>query len=288
MRPVDKPADETHQHVEQKRRPELPADGMLAVAEEVTDLEGLFDLLEKDFDAPARLIELANRACRPVRVVSDEDHDNILAVDGHDHFHPAHQDGILLFAFRGPEQDEVVTQDVSLGAAQEFFTDGVSHVVLGARYPEDASQGEVVKVGEVDVGLVKQGNLAFPEVGAKLGGAGVVVMGCLLDDGVAGQEALEVEAQVQLGRCLAAAVFRPGHAVGHQGDGGRVHGVNGPFESSWHPFVANAEAARHQSLKVAERLPEEFLHHVAVACFVSVGERVAGGGNSSPQAAEPA
>lgn len=55
MRPARRLPLPAHQHVEQQCRPELPADCLLAVAEEVADLEGLLELLKKNFDAPPRL-----------------------------------------------------------------------------------------------------------------------------------------------------------------------------------------------------------------------------------------
>ena len=65
------------------------------------------------------------------------------------------------------------------------------------------------EVLEVDVGLVEKGDLSVTEVGAEGGCAGVVVVGGFLDDGAGGQKCLEVEAQVELGSGLAAAVLRP-------------------------------------------------------------------------------
>ena len=261
---------------------------MLAVAEEVADLQRLLDLLEEDLNAPSRLIEFADGAGGPVRVVGDEDHYHLLAIDGDNHFNPAQKHGVLFFALRGFQQDEVVSKDVAARLAQHFFAHGVGHVVLDARHPEDATQGKVVEMGEVDVGLVKQGNLAFLKVSAEFRGTGVVVMAGFLDNGISRQEALEVEPQVQLGGGLAAAVFGPAHAVGHQCDGGGVHGVNSSLEPSGHPLVAYAESSRHQPVEVAERSPEEVLHHVTVAVFVGVGECVACRGNSTPETAEPA
>jgi hypothetical protein len=83
------------------------------VAEEVADLEGLLQLLEEDFDAPACLIELADARCRPFGVVGDEGHDDFLAVHLDEHFHAPEGFGILAAAFRAFEQDEVVAQDFS-------------------------------------------------------------------------------------------------------------------------------------------------------------------------------
>lgn len=54
VRPANGPLLETQQDVEQQGCPELPADGVLGVAQKVADFEGLLELLEEDFDRPAR------------------------------------------------------------------------------------------------------------------------------------------------------------------------------------------------------------------------------------------
>lgn len=69
MCPVHRLRLEAHQNVEKQGCPKLPADGVFTVAEEVTDLQGLFDLLEEYFDAPPGLIEFTDRAGSPLRVV---------------------------------------------------------------------------------------------------------------------------------------------------------------------------------------------------------------------------
>ena len=45
---------EAQQHIDQQRRPDLPADGVGAVPKEAAEFEGLLYLLEKHFDVPAR------------------------------------------------------------------------------------------------------------------------------------------------------------------------------------------------------------------------------------------
>jgi len=115
------------------------------------------------------------------------------------------------------------------------------------------------KVEEVDVGFVKQGDFPVLEIGAEGRGAGVVVVGSLLNDGAGGQETLEVEIQVQLGRSFPATVFCPIHTICQQRDGGGVDGMYGLFEPAWQTFVADAEAAGQGVFEVVEGFPEEFL-----------------------------
>jgi hypothetical protein len=49
--------------------PNLPSDGVLAVSDKSCELEGLLDLLEEDLDGPAGLIEIGDRAWRPIQIV---------------------------------------------------------------------------------------------------------------------------------------------------------------------------------------------------------------------------
>lgn len=65
---------------------------------------------------------------------------------------------------------------------------------------------------EVHVGLVEDHDLALRDDGADLAGALVVVMARGVHDGEGGQEAVEIEPQVHLGRRLAPPVLRPVHA----------------------------------------------------------------------------
>jgi hypothetical protein len=62
----------SQEDIEQQGRPQLPANGVLAVAQEVTDFESLLNLLEEDFDPPAGLIELTHAAGGPFQMIGDE------------------------------------------------------------------------------------------------------------------------------------------------------------------------------------------------------------------------
>ncbi len=55
MRPLSQVSAEAQEDIGQQGRPDLPFYGALAVAQKVGQLEGLFELLEKDFDAPAAM-----------------------------------------------------------------------------------------------------------------------------------------------------------------------------------------------------------------------------------------
>ena len=69
MGPFAEEGLEAEQDVEQERGPDLPADGIGAVTEEVAELEGLLDLLEEDLDLPAAAVEVGDGGRSPVKVV---------------------------------------------------------------------------------------------------------------------------------------------------------------------------------------------------------------------------
>ena len=49
MRSPVEDGQKAQQHIDEQRRPHLPADGIGAVAQEVGQLEGLLDLLEEGY-----------------------------------------------------------------------------------------------------------------------------------------------------------------------------------------------------------------------------------------------
>ncbi len=224
-------SDVSEQDIQQHGSPELPADGVFGMAEEVADLEGLLDLLEEDFDSPAAAVEIAE-ACRgPLEVVGEENHNDPFVIDLNPCLDPAQPLGILLTRLGREQRDLVIAQDVAFGFFQTLAHDPVVQVVLGPGDPEDAPACQVKKVGEVHVGLVEDGDLAVLQPGTQRQGAGIIVMVSFLDDGEGGEETLQVEPQVHLRGRLATAMLRPVHAVGHQGDGGGIYRVDGPFET---------------------------------------------------------
>ena len=52
--PIRTPRLEAQQQIHRQGRPELPADGLLGMPEEVADLQGLFDLFEEDRESTTR------------------------------------------------------------------------------------------------------------------------------------------------------------------------------------------------------------------------------------------
>jgi hypothetical protein len=60
MAPAANDAEKPHQDVEQQRRPELPADRICAVAQEIAQLQALLDLFKEHFDLPAAAIQISS------------------------------------------------------------------------------------------------------------------------------------------------------------------------------------------------------------------------------------
>ena len=88
-------------------------------------------------------------------------------------------------------------------------------------------------------------------------------MAGFFDNGEGREKSLQIEPQMTFGGRLAAPMFCPAHAIGHQGDGARVDRMDGTGEAAGDAFVRQSEVGR-QTLKVVESLPEKRLHHVGV------------------------
>ena len=63
--PLTAPSQEAQQDIDQERSPDLPLDRVFVVTGEIAEFEGLLDLFEKGFDAPAALshTSLSRMAC---------------------------------------------------------------------------------------------------------------------------------------------------------------------------------------------------------------------------------
>jgi len=276
VRPLTAEGDEAKQHVKQHGGPKLPAYGMLGVTQKVADFEGLFDLLEEGFDAPAASIQIADTGSRPLEVVRQENHGNPFAVDLDPCLDSAQAPGILPAGLVRDQSDLVVADDITFGSFQTFPADTVAEVVLGPGHPEDAASGQIEEVGKVNVGLVEDGDLAGLQPGAELHGAGIVMMGSFFDDGEGREESLQVQAKMHLRRRLTTSVLGPVHAVGHQSDSRRIDRMDRPLEAAGQTTIAAGwPEPQVQRLEVPEDAPKQLFHHVAIAVLIGVRERIA-------------
>lgn len=283
MRPLALESDKAQQDIQKQCRPELPADGVFGVSEEVADFEGLLDLFEEGFDAPAAAIQIADAGSSPFKVIGQEDHSGPLPVNLNPCLDTPEPLGILRSGLRRDQSDLVVTDDIAFWFTQSFATDVVAHVVLRPRNPEDATLAQIEEIGEVDVSLVEDGNLARLQPSTQGQCPRVVMVGGLLYDGERREEGLQVQSQMHLCCSLPATVFGPVHAVGNQSDGRRVDCVNRPLKTAGQATIAACRTElRAEGLKVAKDRPEQFLHHVAIAVLVRMRERIAARRNSTP------
>ena len=86
-------------------------------------------------------------------------------------------------------------------------------------------------MGEVQKRLVEDDDLPGPHARAEFAGAEAVVFAGDADDGEAGQEGLQIQAEMALGGRLAPPMFGPVHTAGDELNGGGVHEMNGTFET---------------------------------------------------------
>src|SRR4029077_6348433 len=92
--------------------------------------------------------------------------------------------------------------------------------------PKDTIVVERTQVHEINVGAVKDHDLARFNAGADSGGAYAVGGLCRFDQDKARQETVQVQTHMKLGSGFAPAVLRPGDAGGYQRDGAGVHYMN--------------------------------------------------------------
>ena len=269
-----------HQQVDEQPHPDLPAYGVGAVAYEVGELERLLDLLEEHFDIPTAAVEFGDRPRAPFEVVGDEGDLDILAVDFNECDNPAQFARIGFLRRIKLHLNDLVAQDALVPGGFEGARHFVLHVVLRPANPPDVALRQFKEMLELVVRLVEHGDFAGLEVSAQAWGHRAVVVLRRIDDGAAGQEALQVEAQVELGRSLATAVLRPVHAVGDQLDRGRVQRMDrlteAPKVSA--PNLALREA-RNRICQMLHHAPVKLFGHVRIAHLVRMAQGVARGRN---------
>src|SRR5450631_3679025 len=115
-------------------------------------------------------------------------------------------------------------------------------------------------MAEVHISLVKYDDFTGLDSGTHFPRTlGIVVPGSV-HNGKAGQETLQIQPQMTLGRRLAPPMFGPVHAGSNQRDGGRVHQMNHALELTGKSLPVRAtDEARGQLAQVFKDGPEKFL-----------------------------
>ena len=274
--PLTQVRTEAQEHIGQQRRPHLPFDGVGVVAEEVGQLQGLFEFFEEDLDAPAAAVEVSDGLGAPRQVVGQENHFPQLAVHLDKGGDAAQFDWINRLHRRIGQDDQVVPQNVTISAFLKLANDSALQVVLGPGDPKDAALGQVGEVGEVEVSLVEDNDFTRLNIGTKLAGPPVVVLAGGGHDGATGQKSLEVEADMALGSGLAPTMLGPVQRAGHQLDGGGVNDMNKALEAKGEPGAMVAAEGGLQGLQMFQHRPEELFGHFRISPAVGVRKRVFG------------
>ena len=168
----------------------------------------------------------------------------------------------IVFTGRAGEADQVVAENVPVATALETAHDAAAQVVLGAGDPENAAHCQVGQVGEIQVRLVEDDDFAGPHACAKFAGTEAVVFTGGADDGEAGQEGLQVQAEVTLGGGLATAMLGPVNTASNQLNGGGVHQMDGALEAEGELRTAATAEAGVELLEMLEDAPEEVFGHI--------------------------
>ncbi len=145
MFPFVLPRNEAKQHIGQQCRPNLPADGIFVVTNEVGKLKCLFDFLEKYLNRPTCFIQIANRACRPVKVVGNKCHALRFLLHFNNRLDQAQRLRIPLPGALSGQPDHHIPDNIPLGGTM-LSHDSVLHVILGASDPKHAAQQKLIKM----------------------------------------------------------------------------------------------------------------------------------------------
>ena len=156
--PLAQEGAEAQQQIDQQRGPHLPAHGVGVVAEEVGQLQRLFEFLEEHLNLPAAAIEVGNGLCAPHGFVGQKDHlpEFALNLDPCDHLAQFDRIG---FASRPSQMNQIVAQAMAVSSDQEAAHDAKLHVFLGAGDPEDLAHGQIGQMREIHISLVEDHNL---------------------------------------------------------------------------------------------------------------------------------
>src|ERR1019366_7347154 len=109
--PTTLPSYKPQEKINEQGSPHLPLHGVGRVAQEVDQLDGLLNLLEKRLYGPAAAVKLADGGGGPLGVVGQEDHDAILAVDLDQGGDPAQESGTIPTGIVALEHDQLVLED---------------------------------------------------------------------------------------------------------------------------------------------------------------------------------
>ena len=132
--------------------------------------------------------------------------------------------------------------------------------------------------------LVKRDDFTALDPGAQLTRPFVVVLTGRIDDHKIGQQILQVEPHMRLGRRLAPPVLGPVHAVGHQFYDRGVHHVNRHLETKGRIPGPARHKSRRLLPQVVHHPPEQLLGHLRRALPVGIGKPVMAGGGRAVHA----
>ncbi len=151
----------------------------------------------------------------------------------------------------------------------------VRHIVLGSRHPENAAPVQIVKMAEVDIGLVEYDNLPDSDLRAQFGGLGGIVRISLLGDGESRQKRLQIQPHMAFHGGFPAPMFGPIHAIGDKANGCLVNHIHDALEPAGKPDVVAPHAEiRRLFLKAVQSLSKQFLGHVGVTDAVGLRQSI--------------
>src|SRR6516164_5957818 len=107
MPPATDEGTKAQQHLNQQRRPDLPAHGIGIVSQKVGQLQGLFEFFKKHLNAPPAAIQIRHALCTPIQLVGQEHHLAQLSIDFHHGYYSTKDFWIIIVGIRVKELHQV-------------------------------------------------------------------------------------------------------------------------------------------------------------------------------------
>ena len=268
--PFDVAQDKMREH----RRPYLPFDSVLVLAEERLELERLLEFLKEEINRPSRFVESRDRGRAPLEVVRAESHLAHLLLDLDKGLDATQRLGIVRTCRRARQPYRLVGDDTCRQIISgHALHDSVSGRLLFPDDEEHPAKRLPVQHGKVVVRPVEYSHVARQERGEKLFFPPGIVLARLPDDGELREHVRHVGDHVQLHGGLALPVLRPLDApVGKLYRRGVYRVYAAQAELRERAFVPRVGKCGILPCELSVNEPEELLHHAGVARPVGVRE----------------
>src|SRR5437870_4551225 len=192
MAPLAEPSTKAEEEVRQQQRPNPAFLPPSALTEEVSQLQGLFQFLEKNFYLPPAPIEIGNGLRAPGKIVRQKTHLPQFSVHFHQRPHPAQTLRIIFLRNPYPELDHIISQNITNPCFLQPACYSAPQIVFGSGDPENFPHRQIGQVRKIQVGLVEDYDFTRGNCRTKLASPTAIVFGGALNDRALRKKRLQI------------------------------------------------------------------------------------------------